>query len=460
MPIGTRRTLNGVTYRQTAGDLDLCPGAPDACSVCWNVVEPATLAELLRSETIEAAPTEIPVMGEAKRKSRAKAYVHVEPRVLNATVTDRAAKCCNCGDMRASEDSPLVYCYTAGHVGALDLVCSSCRDAAFSYCRAEDCYAYEIVRVEGMSESYYSLYYAQMHFVQRGGTWFASSAAMAAYDASQRMRNPVYGYHATNPIERHGWPVETQDYELCFGVELEMERRGAASTTGRGEMSEALGGRDGELQALRDAGVLQGRYILATDGSLNATGVELITSPYTLEFHQSKFGWPALLEQVKTIGMSGKGTDRCGMHVHCNRQAISALTLGKMLVFANSTENKLLIERIAQRDSSFARKSPKKVIDGKRVRGDGKYEALNITQNTIECRIFRGNLRPERVLKNIEFCHAMITYCQTASIADCHTFTDFIAWLGKHRGSYKHLVKFLAPHYNYKLTREDTTGDI
>jgi hypothetical protein len=233
-----------------------------------------------------------------------------------------------------------------------------------------------------------------------------------------------------------------------------MENKHRASSEGHSELVAALGGPDGH------ADTIPGKYILARDGSLNTSGVELITNPYTLEFHQTKFGWADLLEKVKGIGKSGVGTDACGMHVHCNRAAISALTLGKMLVFANSNENRALLATVAQRsNSSYARAYPKRITDGKQVRGASRYDCLNITAATIEFRIFRGNLRPERVLKNIEFCHAVVTYCATASIKACQTSMDFIQWLDKNRGPYKNLVRFLAPTYGYKITREDKTED-
>lgn len=472
MPRGTiRQTTDGRTWRQVVDDTSAVPCSPGTCDICFipvdngsmPIIEPPappfprlrTLDELL--DHIE----EKHVMGEAKRKKKAVApYVHPAVRVPGATVRDPAALCSHCEETHASVAEPLQYAYRPENT--LDLVCRECLVSYYTHCEEEDCYAYNYVEIYG-DEGYFSRAYAQRECVHDpdSDNWFRSREQLNDYTRARRRGELVYGYHATNPVSAFGWPPETEAHELCFGVELEMERKGRPTSNGLAEMSDALGGRDGSLQELRDAGKLAGRYILARDGSLNETGVELITSPYTLGYHQHKFGWSTLLEQVKGIGMSGVGTDRCGMHVHCNRQAISALTLGKMLVFANSPHNKILVERIAQRNGdTFAQKRAKKIVDGKRVRGEQKYDALNITTGTIEFRIFKGNLRPERVLKNIEFCHALITYSQTASIAACHTYEDFIKWLGENRGSYKNLVKFLAPQYGYKLSREDTSNDI
>jgi hypothetical protein len=249
----------------------------------------------------------------------------------------------------------------------------------------------------------------------------------------------IYSYHATTPFVVHGgWPTATPKNGLCFGVELEMENAASDSQSGGEDLAARLGGCAGS------ASFGDGRYILMSDGSLSASGVELITLPYTLEFHQAKFGWQKLLASIKSIGKSGAGTSNCGMHVHCNRKAISALNLGKLLVFVNSKANEELMKRIAQRDpEEWAAFHPKTIADGKQINGD-KYEAVHLGRETIEFRIFRGNLRPDRVLKNIEFCHAAILYTRQASIKAINTTTDFIAWLGKNRKTYPNLVAFLA----------------
>ena len=131
------------------------------------------------------------------------------------------------------------------------------------------------------------------------------------------------------------------------------------------------------------------------------------------------------------------------MHVHASRAAISPLTLGKLLVFINSSQNRALVNRVAQRtENGYCQKHPKKVTHGLEE-ASGRYEALHVAKHTVEFRLFRGNLRYERVLKNIEFCHASIIYCQDASITAVEEPTGFIAWLSKRRKTYPNLVRYL-----------------
>jgi hypothetical protein len=57
--------------------------------------------------------------------------------------------------------------------------------------------------------------------------------------------------------------------------------------------------------------------------------------------------------------------------------------------------------------------------------------------------MFRGNLRAERVFKNLEFCHALVLFCRDASLFQIENWEEFSSWLLKRRSQYPHLVKFL-----------------
>jgi hypothetical protein len=207
-----------------------------------------------------------------------------------------------------------------------------------------------------------------------------------------------------------------------------MEPRGRSSQS---EVIGALGGRSNE------------NYILKSDGSLNC-GVELVTIPLTLEQHKKDFDWHAVLKPVARIAKSGAGTTSCGIHVHINKRALTALQIGKMLVFANSPACARQLTVIAQRESNgYCNRSKKKITDGAHNSND-RYDILNVGhRGTVEVRMFRGNLRPERVLKNLEFCHALVTYCRDCSLADIERWDLFADWLLKRRGQYPELVKFL-----------------
>lgn len=243
--------------------------------------------------------------------------------------------------------------------------------------------------------------------------------------------------YSANPLDFHPWDGRNASNALVFGVELEMEpTRGNSQST----LCKLLGVQgDGST------------FILKSDGSLTE-GVELVTTPLTLDQHKDPNGvmpWAKVLNKVnaESRAKSGKGTEHCGIHIHINKKALSALTIGKMLVFLNSETLSPLISIIAQRGSGSycKRDSKKKIIDGGVTRGADRYDIMNISVNhpTCEVRMFKGNLRPERVLKNIEFCHALVMYCRQTSMQDLSDWGNFSRWLLQNRGVYDNLVQFL-----------------
>lgn len=209
------------------------------------------------------------------------------------------------------------------------------------------------------------------------------------------------------------WPVFAPD-ALVYGVELEVEPR---SGNRQGEILEVLG--DSE----RD-------FFCKTDGSLES-GVEIVTVPMTLTQHLA-FDWPRRLRPLRTIAMAGARTRRCGMHVHVNRGALSPLTLAKLLLCVNDPEMRDLVVLIAQRDPGrWAQLIQKKWADGlaQSNGAGGRYQSINLTRHTAEFRIFRGSLRGDRVLKNLESVEAFILWCRETSagrIASPHGFVKFV----------------------------------
>lgn len=239
--------------------------------------------------------------------------------------------------------------------------------------------------------------------------------------------------YSANPLDQIDWDTRNKSNALVFGVELEFEPN-TASETGQRSLIRALGGNKGES------------FILKGDGSLT-WGVELVTTPFTLSQHKDGTGvnWKKITEKLAMKAHSGTVTDHCGMHVHINKKALSALTIGKMLVFLNDSKLAPLITTIAQRASGgYCSRSAKKLTDGTRS-SESRYDIMNVSVRhpTCELRMFRGNLALERIYKNIEFCHALVQYCRQASMRSLADWGNFSRWLIEHRGQYQNLVHFL-----------------
>lgn len=303
-------------------------------------------------------------------------------------------------------------------------ICQRCARRYYTYSEPQECYVRdsESITTEDSGETVSRDYAANNYYSSEDGYWYVD-ADNVPRDESECFD---YGENVLNHCDYDRQAL--QNGALLFGVELEME---PARHNSQCDVVESLGGRLGD------------RFILKEDGSLN-DGVELVTVPLTLEQHRDSFGWADTLKGPLRTAKSGENTTNCGMHVHINKSALSALTIGKLLVFLNCPTLAPRVAMIAQRESnSYCERGEKKFSDGKK-RSESRYDIANVGRDTVELRLFRGNLRPERVLKNIEFCHALVIYCGDASLQTIESWDAFADWLLKHRGTYPNLVKFLA----------------
>ena len=219
---------------------------------------------------------------------------------------------------------------------------------------------------------------------------------------------------------------------LQFGIELEVQIPSAGNINTKIEMIREL---------------LPTFAICKHDGSLllreGWTGFEIVSVPATVAEHKEY--WPKLLDTKH--GLVSWKTGDCGMHVHISKAALTTLQIGKMLNFVNSPDNAALINLVAGRYSSkYTTILDKKITDvTARPTGDHNYDrrqALNlINPNTVELRIFRGNLKPESFFKNLEFTDALVAFCRNAGNTQLTT-EFFKKFVGNNSKDYPYLVRF------------------
>ncbi len=329
------------------------------------------------------------------------------------------------------------------------VVCETCRENDYRWCApVEEWHHTDTTIYAGDSEEYAPEQWADRNWHQsENGSWYADSGNMPENnrdddDDEYGSDSDMYSY-GTNVLRVHSWPGDVRRDELCFGVELEMEPDDDHTQS---SLCDALGNRDGD----------GANYILCSDGSLD-DGVEVITIPRTLAQHQQSDLWTDICRAAQTAGKSGKGTENCGLHVHINRKALTPLTVGKMLVFINSKKTQHLVTTVAQRTGQeWARRSPKKFSDGRNV-DSMHYDALGLTsKGTCELRIFRGNLRKERVLKAIEFAHALVRFCQNTGMQDIENPKAFVTYIRTRKADYPNLVTFISESRGYGAAAADT----
>jgi hypothetical protein len=239
--------------------------------------------------------------------------------------------------------------------------------------------------------------------------------------------------------------------DFLMGVELEMATIGSVSSA---------------VELVR--GALGEDYcVCKSDGSLPGGGFEVVTAPRKLDEHITRFSnW---FGEGIPAQFSAWDIGSCGMHIHIDSRAFTAMTLGKFLMLINSNTNVDFIRRIAGRHPSVDKQAreycaaeeqdildnPKHAIKSKSTR---RYRMVNTTClkrseadrlgvqyvgersfNTIELRIFRSSLKRERILAQIEFTHAAVMFCRVASYRDLD-YSSFIKWLRTTNNTYPNLA--------------------
>jgi hypothetical protein len=251
-----------------------------------------------------------------------------------------------------------------------------------------------------------------------------------------------------DPYAVKGYSNRSADYmrpqgkgPLFYGIELEVECKSGVNYNDEAHrVYKALG---------TDYAVLK------HDGSLSSSGFEIVTRPDALDIHKNRWA-----EFIKTSSstLTSWTNGRCGMHIHATRSALTQLQLGKMLVWINHPSNESLVKTIAGRSLKqwACIETGKKLSDGKKL-SPNRYVALNVRDETVEIRIFRGTLKPESFYKNMEFYDALIAFCapSTHGIKDIETPAAFLRFVQTHRKTYPHLHEFLTRRHQYVIYRID-----
>lgn len=192
---------------------------------------------------------------------------------------------------------------------------------------------------------------------------------------------------------------------------------------------------------------------LKEDGSLD-DGFEIVTHPHTLSEYQSNFDWAAI-HSLRNKGFTSWNSSSCGLHVHVSRTAFGKVKRTTDVIKAQAHElrfikliydNERQITRLAGRESSYAKFRDKKNLVARVKYGtqDDRYEAVN-SQNseTLEVRVFKGSLKPARVLSALELVHASVEYTRDLKITGNNNalkWINFVRFVADNTKSYPNLV--------------------
>ena len=190
-----------------------------------------------------------------------------------------------------------------------------------------------------------------------------------------------------------------------MGFELEVESDGNSIRDAAEVVTNALGE----------------RIYLKEDGSLTQ-GFEIVTHPHSLEEYHDNFDWSALTD-LRRLGFRSWDTRTCGLHVHVSRTAfgvmhkrsdITKIQAHELRFMKLIYDNDRQISRLAGRTSSYATFEDKGRLVQKVKYGhqeNGRYAAINSENSeTLEVRVFKGSLKPERVLMALELVQCSVEY--------------------------------------------------
>jgi len=320
---------------------------------------------------------------------------------LIASEYSRGCECCEFRDY--DEDTEYLF-----YVEGSDYyVCEPCRDDEYSYC--SDCS---------------SLFHQDdLRWVDRVQEYYCDSchnpdndSCIKSYDYTPYLT--FYDYNKNVMSSVHNY----KKYKLPFyGAELEVECKGGD----REEYAEEIMNYEGEEKY----------FYCKHDGSLS-DGFEICFMPMTFNAIKSLNLWDAMLKYRGRDKLQSFNTTTCGMHIHINREAFTDHHLFKFISFIH--EFKSFIYLISQRkktgefnsyakfNNGFKDRAKKSMVDSIKSRKSGwkeykdkysthsttrfgeKYVPVNLQhRDTVEVRIFKGNLMEESIRKNFEFVDSL-----------------------------------------------------
>lgn len=263
-------------------------------------------------------------------------------------------------------------------------------------------------------------------------------------------------YSSSNPIHSYGTRIEhvlrmnLEHKKRYFGLEIEQEFPGETPSA---HVRWAIG----------NICYLGSMSIWKSDGSLN-NGAELVTLPKPLDYWQKPNPIQDLCDnrQWRKVARA-HDTTTCGLHIHVSRSSIPEPVIAKVIYLMNEPCMREITALVARRAPTVTyctavkkrwhsdqncvpkefydynkrenvpvhpwnRARPAKDITKRQSGQSGRYTPVNLTQHTLEFRIFRGTLKWTTIQASIEFCEAVISYCTQMGPARLND-VDFTAWL-------------------------------
>lgn len=245
-----------------------------------------------------------------------------------------------------------------------------------------------------------------------------------SYCWSNRPAKVIHDYsHKPSPIFR----TTSSDISnpAYFGVELEIDSdRRLDNQEAAERVLEFMDGED---------------YIYnKTDGSLNY-GFEMVTHPFTLDYHMSKKDiYKKVFDYLIREGYRSHDADTCGLHVHVGKKFMGDSDLAQDLTIAKIL---YVFEKFWDTFVKLSRRTPARLDEWARrycfadlneldknlryAKGQfSRYHAVNLTNaKTVEFRMFRGTLNVDTFIATIQLLSIIVNRCKELPIEQIQQIT-------------------------------------
>lgn len=200
-------------------------------------------------------------------------------------------------------------------------------------------------------------------------------------------------------------------------------------------------------------------------------GFEIVTHPATFEYWKSEGPssfWSALSKTAKIAQSYPSGN--CGMHIHVSKDGFESKL--HQAAFGWFIENRLYLtalvsERPSNKHFSVVGKNNWfYVVNSANYISEDHHSMVSFTDKTLEVRCFRGNMKKERILKNIEFVDALAEWTlqeinngNITGVAKFKLLTskEFLNYIDKNKEKYCNLHKYVMPNIQ-KIFMETPPG--
>lgn len=310
-------------------------------------------------------------------------------------------------------------------------VCDDCRDEYYTECNRCGDYISNDQRIyiDEIDEYYCENCYEYCGYCDDCGVSYVSSECHRCGGSGDIMSysyKPAPIFHHNIQPEQSRYPIKGERY---FGIELEVE-----------------GGDGSHKDTVNE---IKSPYLyFKHDGSIN-DGFEIVSHPMSWDFIK-KNTFNNTLEILRNRRyQSHNAESSCGFHVHVNKDSLSRCDIFKILKFFK--DNKPFIVAISQRNedklNEWARiddtnETITYKAKNKSGRGYSRYTAVNITSQTVEFRVFRGNLRHDRIMKNLEFVKAICEFVSCYGLMDM-TKENFMRYINSKNKIFTNLISFI-----------------